>query len=155
MSGCYAETFISGEKYMQKSVSGIAAAVLDYINGWPDKPAPAFLAEFGAELPALRLLPLPGITELRRYADGTALIGWPFSVSIRARPSSAASGAVKTLSDLAGYICRAELPSLGGSRGALAVEMYGAPERTASNVSGLVEFTANFRLIYADLPRYD
>ena len=138
---------------VEKSVSGVASAMLDYINGWPDKPAPVRLAEFGGELPAVRMLTLPGIAELRRYADGTSLVGWPFSVSIRAKPSFTASGSVAALSGLADYLCRAELPRLGDTRAALAVEMLGAPERTAANVSGLVEFTATFRLIFAALPQ--
>lgn len=140
---------------MLQSVSGVAAAMLQYINGWPDKPAPVRLAEFGTELPSLRMLPHSGVSELRRYADGTSVVGWPFSVAVRTRPASAGSDAAETLSRLADYICRAELPQFGDTRAALAIELLGAPERTDANASGWLEFTAAFRLIYAVLPQYD
>lgn len=138
---------------MQKSVSGIAQAVLDYINGWPDRPADMLLGEYGDGLPALRMLPQAGATVLRLYADGTEVISWPFSVSLRTRPTSAAGRAIELLSALADYMSSAELPYLGGDRCALAMELCGAPERISSDVSGFVSYSIPFRLIYAAAPR--
>ncbi len=138
---------------MSISVSGIAQSVLDYINGWPQRPADARLGELGEGLPALRLLPLAGAAVLRRYADGTEVISWPFSVSLRTRPTSEAGSAIELLSELADYMSSAELPYLGSDRCALAVELCGAPERSSADISGFVSYSVPFRLIFAAAPR--
>lgn len=138
---------------MSISVSGIAQSVLDYINGWSDRPADVHLGEYGEGLPAMRLLPLAGAAVLRRYADGTEVISWPFSVSLRTRPTSSSGAAMELLSALADYMSSAELPWLGSDRCALAVELCGAPERSSADVSGFVSYSVPFRLIYAAAPQ--
>jgi hypothetical protein len=128
-------------------ISGLADTILEYLNGWPDKLSPVRLSEYGAELPSLRMLPSGGASVLRGYTDGTSVCGWDFSVSLRDKPGSTAD---PTLSALCDYLCFAELPALEASRTALAIELCSAPHRTSAAVSGYVEYTAEFRLIYAD-----
>ena len=112
------------------------------------------MAEFGAELPALRMLPLPGAQIMRSYYDGGAVIGFPFSITLRCRPGGGefAARTLASLNALADYMRSADLPDLDLSREALALELSSAPQRTSSTASGYVEFSAEFRLMFISEP---
>ena len=128
-----------------------AAALLDYINDWPDRPAQARLGSYGEGLPALRLLPSSGAQVLKRYADGTVILSLPFTVSLRARGGSP----IASLDALAGYIQKTGPPYLGEGLCALAVELCEQPQRTGSDVSGLAEYSLPRSLKNALSPRFE
>jgi len=133
---------------MQNSFSRAASALLGYLSGWPEKPAEVWLGRYGEGVPALRLLPATGARELKRYADGTAVYALHFSLSLRTRGDFP----LGLLSSLENYLQNGELPYLGEELYPLALEICDSPQRTASDVSGLAEYTLPLRLTFAQRP---
>ncbi len=132
------------------SDTDITRAMLAFVNTWPSKPVKIEL-ELADKAPlSMAMQQLSGTVIETKYIDGTFVGVWPFAVYVHITGKDTAQRlrATQTLDALGEWIKSAELPTLGGNRHALSLEMTALPSLAARYENGYEDYQAMFGLKY-------
>ena len=146
-----------GERIYTTDGVYIAAALIDHLNSWADKPCEIKLEDFSKHPPSMMMQQLSGSYKLRSYVNGSYLGEYPFAVYIRIEGVDTESkydatgcllGLAKWFNEKNADGTRKNLPELTDGCKAIKIELESLPSLAARYNDGTEDYQALFKMQY-------
>ena len=124
--------------------------MLDYLNGWDNKPANFSLEGIAKEAPSASMLQLPTSGIVKRYIDGSYIGMYTFAVYIRIRQADTGEKLeiLDLYDDLLSYFKSGQLPDLSSEAEPRYIELLTTPSLADTYDDGTEDYQATYRLVY-------